>query len=476
MGNNVVYQGNIASHLNPPFQGQVVIDRETGLIQEVTEGQKYKANQTFNKDSLIFAGMGDIHIHAREDETKAQHQKEEYITAGNAALNGGVIHISAMPNTQIPLTTKEHLKWHRDRIKEIAHPVSILNYVGIGNGTSPIGNPGEHPYKAYFGKSVGDLTFYDEHDLEEAIKNYVGHHISFHVEYEPFVEVSSDGKTHSERRPVGVVNHGLKLLLPLIEKYGIDAKLCHWSTGGQSFEMIAEHRERAKKMNLPYTTIEVSPLHLLFDTSMTDADPSLWTKIQMNPAIQNEEHRLALIKGLKNGFIDYLATDHAPHTELEKFAAFQKFQEEFPNMSNVEIANSLREDKPELFKTTCCENGMSGAPWLDVYAPMVVELMKKHNFTSKDIARVTAYNPGNFVNQFLGNQFKNKNFGKGFGKIEKGYVGSLTVINTNKPQIITRDNLQTKVGWSPLEGRKFDGGLEAVVVRGQNITNNFQHY
>ena len=474
---NIIYQGQIATHDKNLFEGQIAISKKTGLITRVINIEKkektYKPDIVFKKDSIIFAGMGDIHIHAREDETGAQNYKEEYKTAANAALNGGIVHISAMPNTQIPLTTKENLIWHRNRISNIQHPVSILNYIGIGKGTRPIGNPKKHPYKAYFGKSVGDLTFYDENELEEALKNYKGHNISFHVEYEPFIQASINGKNHSERRPIGAVNHGLRLLLPLIEKYNIESKLCHWSTGGQSFEMIAEHRHRAKQQGLPYTTIEVSPLHLLFDTTMTEKNPGLWTKIQMNPAIQSEEHRLALIEGLRNGFIDYIATDHAPHTESEKFSAFKKFQKDFPNKNNVEIANMMKEFDLELFNKTCCENGMSGAPWLDTYAPIVVELMKEYDFKTQDIARVTSYNPGKFINKFLKDQSKNIEYGKGFGCVEKGYVGSLTVININKPQVIKRENLQTKSGWSPLEGKKFNGGLEAVIIRGKDVTNNF---
>src|SRR5205085_1868468 len=112
----------------------------------------------------------------------------------------------------------------------------------------------------------------------------------------------------------------------------------------------------------------------------TDADPSLWTKIQMNPAVQAPKHRNALIKGLKNGFIQFIATDHAPHTEEEKFSAFAKFQNEsysnilknlridIANKSNKEIAMELKEKDHKLFLATCMENNHSGAPWLDTYA------------------------------------------------------------------------------------------------------------
>ncbi len=503
----IVIKGHIASHDKKPYLGAITINEETGLITSVkkispaalkssvksasAKNQKQSAQEfTFGADCLIFAGMGDIHIHAREDETGKQMYKEEYQTACDAALNGGCVYACAMPNTPAPLTTKSQLDWHRNRIASLKHPVSMLNYIGIDTKTKPLGKPGEHFYKLYFGKSVGDLTVTFGSELDAILAKYKGHNISFHVEYEPIVMANAKGETHSDRRPVSCVNEGLRLLLPLIKKYKINAKLCHWSTGGESFELIKEYQRQGCKI-----TLEVSPLHLLFDTSMTNEDPSLWLKIQMNPAIQAFEHRQALIKGLKEGFVNYIATDHAPHTEEEKHGAFAKFKTmsvtelkamgvgeksaaSFANLSAMEIAQKLDKENHNLFLKTCKENGMSGAPWLDTYGLVCVHLMKKHGFTPQDIARSTAFNPGQFVNPFLKSQFgakykfkdangKGLNYGKGFGKIEKGYVGSLSVLNLKKPLTLTRAMLKSKPGWSPLEGMKFDGSLEAVFVRGK---------
>jgi uncharacterized protein len=251
------------------------------------------------------------------------------------------------------------------------------------------------------------------------------------------------------------------LLLPLIEKYGIKAKLCHWPVGEESFKLIQEYRARGCDIWL-----EVSPLHLWFDTSMTDKDPSLWLKIQMNPAIQGLSHRLDLIEGLRTGFIQVLATDHAPHTEEEKYGAFAKFAERFPGKANKQIAELVREEDPRLFEETCVENNVSGAPWLDTYAPVCAWLMHEHGFRPQDIARVAAYNPGLFVDRFLPAQFPGRNFGKGFGDIAEGYMGSLTVLNPNSPIMVTRGDLKTKVGWSPLEGQQLPGSVEAVFISG----------
>ena len=463
----VTVEGFIAPHNRKPFRGVITIDTKTGLITNVARPKKgQKVDHVFGSDYLIFPGFGDVHVHAREDETGKQVYKEEYKAAADAALHGGVVHIAVMPNTPNLLVTKGQLAWHRNRIRTIAHSVAILNYIGIDPKTNPLGKPGEHFYKLYFGKSVGDLTVTYGSELDVILARYRGHHISFHVEYEPIVQASAAGKTHSDRRPVAAVNEGLRILLPLIEKHKIHAKLCHWSTGGESFEMIAEYRKRGCDI-----VLEVSPLHLLFDTSMTDADPSLWLKIQMNPAIQSVEHRKALFKGLKDGFIQFLATDHAPHTEEEKYTAFAKFSSEYPAKTYKEIAETIRAKDEALYLATCTMNNTSGAPWLDVYGLVCAWLINEQEFKPQDVARAAAYYPGKFVNPHLKRQFpkqtKKNNWGKGFGEIKKGFVGSLTVLNLKKKTRVRREDQKTKCGWSPLEGRTMSGAIEAVFIRGR---------
>ncbi|MBP9757866.1 MAG: hypothetical protein KBD06_04660 [Candidatus Pacebacteria bacterium] len=453
--------GLIATHKKAPFHGTIWIDKKTGLIAKVMKRKDPNADHMYGDEFLIFAGFSDIHIHAREDKTTLQCYKEDYKTASRAALHGGVVCACTMPNTPETVVTLPRFNWHRNRVKRIRHPVTMLNYLGIDKNTRPIGKPGEYMYKLYFGKSVGDLTVMYGEELDEILARYRGHHISFHVEYEPIVQASARGKTHADRRPVAAVNEGLLILLPLIKKYKIKAKLCHWSTGSTSFKMIDDYRKQGCDI-----VLEVSPLHLFFHTGMTDHDPSWWLKIQMNPAVQAEQHQKDLIRGLREGFIQFIATDHAPHTLEEKYSAFKRFADDYPGKSVIEIAELVRAKDEKLFLATCEENNHSGAPWLDTYALVCTWLMKVHKFTAQDIARVSAYNPGRFVNRYLKTQFKKQNFGKGFGEIEKGFMGSLTVLNTKKETLVRREDLQTKVGWSALEGMTLPGAVEAVFIRG----------
>jgi len=148
--------------------------------------------------------------------------------------------------------------------------------------------------------------------------------------------------------------------------------------------------------------------------------------LQMNPPLRGREDRLAMIEALRAGEIDYLATDHAPHSLEEK------------------------------------GKGTSGVPHLDTYGAFATWLMAEHGFTAKQIARVCGANPGRFVQPYLP-----KDYGKGFGRAEAGYVGSLTVLDLKTPYLVKRDSLKTKCGWSPFEGVTFPGRVRHTVVRGR---------
>ena len=146
----------------------------------------------------------------------------------------------------------------------------------------------------------------------------------------------------------------------------------------------------------------------------------------MNPPLRAHEDRLALLSALKSGLVDYVATDHAPHTLEEKI------------------------------------EGHSGVPHLDTLGAFSTWLMAEQNYTTVDIARVFAYNPGLFVREFLSLQH-----GKGFGHIESGYSGSLTILDLKTPYFVTRESVKTKCGWSPFEGFTFPGSVKYTILQGK---------
>ena len=244
------------------------------------------------------------------------------------------------------------------------------------------------------------------------MEKYRGQAVSFHCEDPEILEANKNQPTHELSRPPQAELSAIDFALGLIEKYQLQGKICHCSTVGGIKKITA-----AKKSGLS-VTVEVAPHHLYYDESMiTEENRKMF---QVNPPIrQTKENRLALIGALKKGDIDFLATDHAPHTMAEK------------------------------------EKGTSGMPQLDTYGPFITWLMFNHGFTPADIARVCAHNPARFFNQFSAIKY---------GKIEQGFAGSLTIIDMKRPIKITKSHLKTKCGWSPFEGVTFPGRVAMTIV------------
>ena len=87
--------------------------------------------------------------------------------------------------------------------------------------------------------------------------------------------------------------------------------------------------------------------------------------------------------------------------------------------------------------------------------------MAEEKFDPSDIARICSYNPGLFLKEFLP-----RDSGKGYGRIEEGFIGSLTILNMHKSVRVDRGKLQSKSGWSPFEDMTFPGSVECVIIRG----------
>jgi dihydroorotase len=371
----------------------------------------------FGDECLIFAGMGDIHIHARDDPSGKEAYKEDFTTAAAAALNGGVVHVADMPNNPIAPINDAAYILKQLLVRHRAVPIHITLYAGIGPKSRPLQI--DVPYKVYMGPSVGKLYFKTLEQLDQTLARYRGANVSFHCEDPVLLKKHRREPTHERRRPPECEISATRVALQMIEKYELRGKLCHYSVG-EGLPLIREARRRG----LP-VTCEVTPHHLFFDeTQITDANRG---RMQMNPPLRGPSDRAMLLEALRSGELDYLATDHAPHTLEEKQSA------ECP----------------------------SGQPHLDTYGPFVTWLIVERGFTPERIAAVCCDNPGQFVNPYTG--------GLRFGRIEPGYVGSLTVLNLSRPTQITRENLKTKCGWSPFEGLTFPGSVEAVFVRGRRV-------
>ncbi len=371
------------------------------------------ADRRFGGECLIFAGFGDIHIHARDDVSGRECYKEDFSTAARAAVNGGVVHVADMPNNHVPPIDDASYAAKERLVESRRVPIHVTLYAGIGPGTRPLTT--SVPYKVYMGPSVGELYFKTLQNLDETLAAYRGQAVSFHCEDPELLDQHRTEQTHEQRRPPECEVSATSFALQMIEKYDLTGKLCHYSVEA-GIPLIREAKARGLRV-----TAEVTPHHLYFDESdITESNRGL---MQMNPPLRAAHDRLAMLAALREGTLDYLATDHAPHTLEEK------------------------------------ARGISGQPHLDTYGAFVTWLIVKQGFTPELAASFCAEKPGEFVNSYCAPLR--------FGRIEPGYTASLTVLNLARPQIVQREGLLTKCGWSPFEGVTFPGSIEAIMLRGE---------
>lgn len=414
--NLVVVEGNMAPSArgepHPPklaeLRRRVEIDIETGLVSAVSE-PRGTGDLVLPDDYLILAGAIDCHVHAREDATGRESYKECFQSAGEAALHGGVTAFADMPNNPRPPVDDDSYREKR-RLSSRCF-ADVLLFAGIGPHTRPLSFPA--PYKVYMGPSVGELFFEDEDSLRQALSRYRGQVVAFHAERPEVLARCSNAPTHESRRPPEAEVAAIDLALRLAENYHLEPHICHLSTA-EGLRLIREARSRGLGV-----TCEVTPHHLFYDldNAANFAHPRY---LQCNPPLRSRLDRIELLRGLRSGEIDMLASDHAPHTIEEK------------------------------------ERGTSGLPHLDTFGPFLFWLLDE-GFDLATIQRVSAEVPGRFLSRFLPQRY---------GRISEGFVGSLTILRRG-PATIRRSDLRTRAGWSPFEGCTFSGRVSHTIVRGR---------
>ncbi len=409
---------------------QIQYDTQNGIITNVGTHLVTRQHVThyFGDEYLLFPGMGDVHIHAREDVSGKNNYKEDFVSTGLSALNGGLVHVSDMPNNPIPPIDDSSYLQKFFLAQKSAIP--ILMYAGIGPNTKPLSF--EVPYKVYMGPSVGELYFKNNIELEIALERYRNCWVSFHCEDPEILEEHKTQEDHFTRRPLIAELMATEMALKLIERFGLKGKLCHYSAK-EGLVLIKAAKSRGLNVKC-----EVTPQHLYFCEEDIKKMPALTqVSFQINPPIRPSGDREALLEALKNGDVDFLATDHAPHSPSEKL------------------------------------HGTSGLTGLDTYAAFVTWLIVQKCVDPKIIAKIASENPGDFFNQFLPtlvSKYPKFNvWGKGVGYIEANYSASFTIINLQKPTTITASSLKTKACSSPFLGVTFPGSLAAVFLKGQRL-------
>lgn len=265
------------------------------------------------KDMIIFPGFIDVHVHLREP---GFFYKETIASGTMSAAHGGYTYVCSMPNLNPVPDTFENLKVQLDIIEKDAN-VRVKPYASITKGENgkELSDMDElAPYVCAFsddgrGVQSEEMMISAMKKAKELDKIIVAHCEDNSLLFGGYIHDGQYAKAHGHKGICSESEYGpIARDIELIRKTGCAYHVCHISTK-ESVDLI----RKAKADGLDITC-ETSPTYLLLNDSMLQEDG----RFKMNPPIRSEEDRLALIEGLKDGTIDMIATDHAPHSAEEK--------------------------------------------------------------------------------------------------------------------------------------------------------------
>ncbi|MFB3894107.1 MAG: dihydroorotase [Phycisphaerae bacterium] len=290
-----------------------------GKIAAVGTKIRGKAKRTIDAAGMIVCpGLIDLHVHCREP----GHEEEETIaTAAAAAVAGGFTTILAMPNTHPPIQDETAVHYVLQRAAEAAKarvlPVGCITKGRDGKELAELGMMAK----------AGAVAFSDDGDgvgssavMQRALQytNLLGLPLMQHCQDPEMASgVMNSGAVAVRLGLGGIAASGEQIMLrrdlELVERTGARYHVQHVSTAG-SVELICA----AKAAGLPVTA-EATPHHLLLtDAACMGYDPNY----KVNPPLRSAEDVEAVRKGVADGTIDCLATDHAPHAQEEKELEF----------------------------------------------------------------------------------------------------------------------------------------------------------
>ena len=412
----------VVDHKNK-LDGKMDILIEDEKISKVQANIQDAADKIIDCENyIIIPGMIDMHCHLREPGFE---HKETIETGAKSAVAGGFTTICPMPNTKPVPDTPEVLK----SIIEKAKQVNLCNIFPFSSITK--GEKGEELVNFEEMKNAGAIAFSDDGIpvvnskimREGMIKaNEVGSFTSAHCEEKSVAKGAINaGKIADELGVEGVLPEAEEIMasrdIVLAETNNIHAHICHISTK-TSKNMIRDAKKRGVNV-----TCETCPHY--FSLTVEDVLKK-GVNAKMNPPLREEKDRLAIIEGLKEGTIDSIITDHAPHAEEEK-------------------AKGL----------ATAPNGIIG--FETALSCEIMNLIDTGDLTYDDLVRVTSYNPAKLL------KLENK------GAIEEGYDADLTIFDPNKEYIYTKDMVVSKSKNSPFIDEKLKGKVMYTIVGGRIV-------
>lgn len=398
---------------------------EDNKITKIETNINVQADKIIDCTNLnIIPGMIDIHCHLREPGFE---HKETIKTGSQSAVAGGFTTICPMPNTKPTPDSAIIL----EQIIQEAKKVNLCNVLPYSSVTK--GEKGEELVNFEEMKQAGAVAFSDDgipvvnskimrQAMIEADK--IGSFVASHCEEKSVAEGAiHQGEVADKLGVEGVLPEAEEIMaareIVISETNHVRGHICHISTK-TSKDMIRDAKKRGVKI-----TCETCPHYFTFTV---DEVLNSGTNAKMNPPLREEKDRKAIIEGLKEGTIDCIITDHAPHAEEEK---------------NQDLGKA--------------PNGIIG--FETALSAEIMNLIDTKALTYLDLVRITSYNPAKLI-------------GIDRGTIEEGKIADITIFDPNEEYTYTKEMIVSKSKNTPFIGKKLKGKVKYTIVNGKIVYEN----
>ena len=367
----------------------------------------------------VLPGVIDSQVHFREPGLA---HKEDLETGSRAAVLGGVTAVFEMPNTVPPTTSAEALADKLARARGRMHCDFAFWIGGARDNVAELAElerlPGAAGVKVFMGSSTGSLLVPDDEGVL-AILRRIRRRAAFHSEDEARLNereplrVPGDPASHPVWRDEIAALKSTQRLVRLARAACAQVHVLHVSTR-EEMEFLSQAKDVA--------SCEATPHHL---TLSAEDYGRLGTRLQMNPPVRGTEHREGVWRGLINGVVDALGSDHAPHTLEEKAKPY-----------------------PE------SPSGMTGVQTL---VPVMLTHVSAGRLTLQRFVDLTSAGPQRL-------------FGiVGKGRIAAGYDADFTVVDMKRTETITDSWIASRSRWTPYDGETVTGWPMGTIVRGRRV-------
>ena len=406
--------------VNQDGTGKRDVGIRAGRIASIGDVSRASADQRIDCTGLhILPGVVDSQVHFREPGLE---HKEDLETGSRAAVLGGVTAVFEMPNTKPLTTTAETLADKMRRATNRMHCDFAFWVGGTRDNAKDVGElerlPGAAGIKVFMGSSTGDLLVEDDDGVYSILKN-TRRRAAFHSEDEFRLRerlgerIEGDPASHPVWRDEIAALQCTQRLVEVARRARARIHVLHISTA-EEIDYLAGHKDVA--------TCEATPHHL---TLAADDYARLGTLIQMNPPVRAARHRVGVWKGIGQGIVDVLGSDHAPHTLEEKAKAYP-----------------------------ASPSGMTGVQTL---VPIMLDHVNAGRLSLERLVDLTSHGP----NRLFGMARK--------GRIAVGYDADFTVVDMKRRETITNAQQGSRAGWTPYDGKEVTGWPVGTIVRGIRV-------